>query len=378
MLPRNKNRPHGTVSSIRSKGCPPSRPTSGLMKQKFIRDFEANTIVTETFLVRSKELRSKKSGEPYLSLVLADKTGDLDAKMWDNVEEFDPLFEKDHFIKAKGLVQVYRNKPQMTLHKIRRLEDHEVDFMDFFPSTSRDVELMYAELLETVASFTRAPLRAVMQELLLDDDVMNRLKRAPAAKTMHHAYLGGLLEHIVSLCRLARLVVQNYEHIDIDLLLTGAILHDIGKIYELSYERGFGYTTQGQLLGHMVLELEMINGLIARHADFPPELKTMIAHLIISHHGEYEFGSPKLPMTVEAMILHKLDDLDSKIQAMQWMIERDSSLEGEWTGYSQMLQRPIFRGQHKPKTAEPPPRQDPKSSEEIAPAVGSEGAKSKS
>ncbi|MFI5174710.1 MAG: 3'-5' exoribonuclease YhaM family protein [Terriglobia bacterium] len=348
------------------------------MKQKFIRDFEANTVVTETFLVRSKELRSKKSGEPYLSLILADKTGDLDAKMWDNVEEFDPLFDKDHFIKAKGLVQIYRNKPQMTLHKLRRLEDHEVDFMDFFPSTSRDVDEMYSELLEVVAGFTSEPLRAVMQELLLDDDVMRRLKKAPAAKSMHHAYLGGLLEHIVSLCHLARLVVQNYKNIEIDLLLTGAILHDIGKIYELSYERGFGYTTQGQLLGHMVLELEMINGIIARHADFPPELKTMISHLIISHHGEYEFGSPKLPMTVEAMILHKLDDLDSKVQAMQWMIERDGSIEGEWTGYSQILQRPIFRGQRTPKATEAVSKQKPKSSEEVAPVVGSGGAKSQS
>lgn len=348
------------------------------MKQKFIRDFEANSIITETFLVRSKELRSKKSGEPYLSLVLSDKTGDLDAKMWDNVEEFDPLFDKDHFIKAKGLVQIYRNKPQMTLHKVRRLEDHEVDFMDFFPSTSKDVEQMYAELLDVVAGFTHPPLRAVMQELLLDDDVMGRLKRAPAAKSMHHAYLGGLLEHIVSLCRLARLVVQNYQNINLDLLLTGAILHDIGKIYELSYERGFGYSTEGQLLGHMVLELEMINGVIVRHPDFPAELKTMIAHLIISHHGEYEFGSPKLPMTVEALILHKLDDLDSKIQAMQWMIERDSNLEGEWTSYSQILQRPIFRGHRKQPASGASPKQGPKLTEEMAPAAGSESVKNKS
>ncbi|MBZ5534809.1 MAG: HD domain-containing protein [Acidobacteriia bacterium] len=348
------------------------------MKQKFIRDFEANSIITETFLVRSKELRSKKSGEPYLSLVLSDKTGDLDAKMWDNVEEFDPLFDKDHFIKAKGLVQIYRNKPQMTLHKLRRLEDHEVDFMDFFPSTSKDVEQMYAELLDVVAGFTQHPLRAVMQELLLDDEVRCRLKRAPAAKSMHHAYLGGLLEHIVSLCRLARLVVQNYQDINIDLLLTGAILHDIGKIYELSYERGFGYSTKGQLLGHMVLELEMISGVIARHPDFPAELKTMIAHLIISHHGEYEFGSPKLPMTVEALILHKLDDLDSKVQAMQWMIERDSNLEGEWTSYSQILQRPIFRGSRKQPDSETAPKTSPKPTEEMTPAIGPESVKNKS
>jgi 3'-5' exoribonuclease len=314
------------------------------MKEKFIRDFAANSLITESFLVRSKELRAKKTGEPYLSLTLADKTGDLDAKMWDNVEEYEPLFEKDDFIKAKGLVQIYRNKPQMTLHKLRRLEDSEVDFMDFFPSTTRNVEEMYDELLGLVAGFSNVALRTVMQELLLDEEVMRRLKLAPAAKSMHHAFLGGLLEHIVSLCRLTRLVAQNYQNVDVDLLLTGAILHDIGKIYELSYDRGFAYTTDGQLLGHMVLELEMINRIIAGHPDFPPSLKTMIAHLIISHHGEYQFGSPKLPMTVEALILHKLDDLDSKIQAMQWIIERDGNLDGDWTSYNQMFERPLFRG----------------------------------
>jgi 3'-5' exoribonuclease len=314
------------------------------MKEKFIRDFEANTTITETFLVRAKELRAKKTGEPYLSLVLADKTGELDAKMWDNVEEFEPLFEKDHFIKAKGVVQIYRNKPQMTVHKIRRVEDDEVDFMDFFPSTTKDVEAMYNELLGYVAGFQNVSLRTVIQELLLEDDVMWRLKRAPAAKSMHHAFLGGLLEHVVSLCRLTRLVVQNYDHIDVDLLLTGVILHDIGKIHELAYHRGFSYTTDGQLLGHMVLELEMINRIIARHPDFPPQLKTLMAHLIISHHGEYEYGSPKLPMTLEALILHKLDDLDSKIQAMQWALERDGSIEGEWTSFNAMFQRPLYRG----------------------------------
>ncbi len=314
------------------------------MKEKYIRDFEANAVVTETFLVRSKDIRTKKTGEPYLSMVLSDKTGDLDAKMWDNVEDYQGLFDKDQFIRAKGLIQVYRNKPQMIVHKLHRVSDDEVDYMDYFPSTTKDVEAMYAELLDIVNGFQNVHLQDVLRELLLDEEVMRRLKRAPAAKSLHHAFLGGLLEHIVSLCRLVRLVTQNYQNIDVDLLLTGAILHDLGKIYELSYDRAFGYTTDGQLLGHMVIELEMVNKIIARHADFPPTLKTLVGHLIISHHGEYEYGSPKLPMTVEALILHKLDDLDSKIQAMQWIIKRDETMEGEWASYNQMFQRPIFRG----------------------------------
>ncbi|MDD5542567.1 MAG: OB-fold nucleic acid binding domain-containing protein [Acidobacteriia bacterium] len=326
------------------------------MKEKYVNDLPANAVITETFLVRSKELRAKKSGEPYLSLVLSDKTGELDAKMWDNVEEFAPLFDKEDFIRVKGLLQIYRNRRQLTIHKLRRVEEQEIDFADFFPATEKDVDLMYQELLEVVAGFENAPLRRVMEELLFDEEVMRRLKRAPAAKSMHHAFLGGLLEHIVSLCRLVRLVTQNYANLQVDLLMTGAILHDIGKIYELSYERGFGYTTEGQLLGHMILELEMINAIIARHPDFPPELKTQIAHLIISHHGEYAFGSPKLPMTVEALLLHKLDDLDSKVQAMQWLIAHDSAVKGDWTGFSPILQRPIYRGPKKtaaPASAEP-------------------------
>ncbi len=348
------------------------------MKEKYIRQFEANTVVAETFLVRSKEIRSKKTGEPYLSMVLADKTGELDAKMWDNVEEFEPLFEKDQFIKAKGLVQIYRNKPQFTAHKLRRLNDDEVDFMDFFPSTTKDVEAMYIELLDTVSGFDNPHLRTVMEDLLLQDEVARRLKLAPAAKSMHHAFLGGLLEHIISLCRLVRLVAQNYQNLDVELLLTGAILHDIGKIYELSYDRGFGYTTDGQLLGHMVLELEMINQIIAKHPDFPPRLKTLIAHLIISHHGEYEFGSPKLPMTVEALILHKLDDLDSKIQAMQWILEHDSSLSEEWTSFHSMFQRPLFRGFKPAPPAENPGDLKPDRSEEAAPALDPVASKVKS
>ena len=313
------------------------------MKQTYIRDLQPDQIITSEFLVQTKELRYKKSGESYLSLALADKTGEVDAKMWDNVEQAHPTFERDDFVKVKGAVQVFRNKPQLTLHKIKRLEDAEVDLADFFPRSARDPEEMWRELGEVVEGLGNAHLKALLSRILSDPEIAARLKLAPAAKTLHHAYLGGLLEHVLSLCRLSRLVVQNYSGIDLDLLLAGVVLHDLGKIYELSYSRSFSYTTEGQLLGHMILELEILHRELAAMPDFPRPLQRLLEHLIISHHGQYEFGSPKLPMFQEALILHYLDDMDSKIQGMQTILERDSLIEGEWTGYMASLGRPLLK-----------------------------------
>jgi 3'-5' exoribonuclease len=313
------------------------------MKETYIRDLRPNQIVVSDFLVQSKELRAKKTGESYLSLALADKTGEVDAKMWENVEEFHGIFERDDFVKIKGSVQVFRNKPQITLYKLKRLEDREVDLADFFPRSARDPEEMWRELGEVLQGIGNPHLQALLLKIVSEPDVAARLKLAPAAKSLHHAYLGGLLEHILSVCRLAKLVVQNYSGIDLDLLLAGVILHDLGKIYELSYARSFSYTTEGQLLGHMMLELQILHRVIAETPDFPASLQTLLEHLIISHHGHYEFGSPKLPMFPEALMLHYLDDLDSKIQGMQGILERDSSIEGNWTGYLSSLGRPLLK-----------------------------------
>ncbi len=314
------------------------------MKDIFVADLQANESITTTFLVKSKEVKSKKTGEPYLSLTLGDKSGELDAKMWDNVEEVDTTFDRDDFVKVKGLVQVYRNRPQLTIHKLRRCQDSEIDFADYFPKTTKDVEVMFEELLKIVDSIEKLPLRELLMSLLLDEEVSAKFKQAPAAKTLHHAWLGGLLEHTLSLCNLCKLVVQNYPGIDLDLLLTGAVLHDIGKIRELNYERSFSYSTEGQLLGHMILELDMVNERIAQMESFPRELKVLIQHLIISHHGEYEFGSPKMPMFPEALILHCLDNLDSKLEAMKLILRTDSNIDGEWTAYNTMFGRPLFKG----------------------------------
>jgi 3'-5' exoribonuclease len=314
------------------------------MKETYINQLEANQTITIILLVKAKDVKSKKSGEPYLSLLLGDKTGEMDAKMWDNIEEIEGTFERDDFVKLKGLVQIYRNKPQLTIHKLRRCRDEEVDFSDYFPKTSKDVEAMFAELLEMTSTLRNPWLKQLLEVVFADQEFVVKFKQAPAAKSLHHAWLGGLLEHTVSLCKLCRLIAGHYPEIDAELLFTGAVLHDIGKTDELSYSRSFNYTSAGQLLGHMILELEFVGRKIAGIPDFPRELSVLIQHLIISHHGEYAFGSPKLPMFPEAQLLHALDNLDSKYEAMKGILQGDRNQEGDWTGHNQMFGRPLFKG----------------------------------
>ncbi len=302
-----------------------------------------NEPVTAQFLVLSKEIRQKKTGEPYLSLHLADRTGEIEAKMWDNVAEVMDTFERDEFLKVKGVVQVYQNRSQFTIHKLRRLEEHEVDFADFFPSSERDPEEMFAELRGIVSGFTNPHLQALVNSVLDDMPLAALFKLAPAAKTIHHAYRGGLLEHVLSLCQLSRLTAVHYKTIDLDLLLTGAILHDIGKVEELSYARGFSYSSDGQLLGHIIMGLRLLHAKFAKLADFPPKLRTLVEHMIVSHHGELEFGSPKVPIFAEALLLHHLDNLDSKMDAVRAALQRDRAVEGEFTGWIAPLERVLLK-----------------------------------
>lgn len=313
------------------------------MKEIYVRDLQPNQIITSAFLVQTKDVRFKKTGEGYLSLSLSDKTGELEAKIWENVEELAPLFERDDFVKVKGAVQVFRKKPQLTIHKLRRMEENEVDLADYFPLSARDAGEMWQELESVVAAVNNPHLQAILSRIISDPEIAARLRLAPAAKSMHHAYIGGLLEHILSLCRLAKLVLQNYPGLDQDLVIAGVLLHDLGKIYELSYARSFGYTSDGQLLGHMILEIEILHKKLADMPDFPRPLQTLLEHLIISHHGQYEFGSPKLPMFPEALLLHYLDDMDSKLQGMQMLIAKEAAIEGDWTGFLPSLGRPLLK-----------------------------------
>jgi len=346
------------------------------MKDFFISDctrFE-NKIITASFVVVSKQIKPKKTGEPYLALTLGDRSGHLEAKMWDNVDEVLNAFEQDDFLKIKGLVNKYKNRFQLTIHKLRKLGESEIEFSDYLPKTTKNVDELWQTLTNFVASFQNPHLKALVQAFMADPEIAAAYRNAPAAKTLHHAYIGGLLDHVVSLFHSCDLVCRNYPQVNRDLLLTGVFLHDIGKIHELTYNRSFSYTTRGQLLGHMVIELEMLQAKLALVPDFPEELKILIEHLIISHHGQYEFGSPKLPMFPEALLLHYMDDLDSKMEAMRAHFEREADMESPWTSYNASLGRPLLNSAKFLAPKAPAARKEPASADEAEKDSEAEGS----
>ena len=317
------------------------------MKEFYICDCARleNQTITSLFVVAAKQVKSKKNGELYLSLVLADRTGQVQANMWDNVGDTISSFDQDDFIKVKGILHKYNGRWQITIHKIRKLGDSEIDYADYLPKTTKNVDQLWKTVCDYVESFQNPWLKSLIHQFMADETLVAAYKNAPAAKTLHHAFIGGLLDHVVSLMTVCDLASRNYAQINRDLLLSGAFLHDIGKLHELTYQRSISYTTKGQLLGHMIIELEMLHEKIAGVPGFPDDLKTLLEHLIISHHGQYEFGSPKLPMFPEALMLHYLDDLDSKMEAMRAQFEREADLDSAWTSYNPSLARPLLNTQ---------------------------------
>ena len=313
------------------------------MKTEYVADLQPNQAVTTFLLVQSKEIRFKRSGEPYLSLRLSDRSGQLDAKMWDGVAEVASTFERDDVIKVQGIVQLFRDRLQMTVQKLRPAQEAEIEISDYLPRTRRDIDEMFGVVRETAERMQNPHLRQLLLAFLGDEEIAAKFKIAPAAKSLHHAFIGGLLEHVVSLLNLARLTAGNYDFIDLELLQTGVILHDMGKIEELGYERAFTYTNEGQLLGHIIIVLRMLDQKSRQIPDFPPRWKMLVEHMILSHHGKYEFGSPKLPMFPEALMLNYLDDLDSKLESMRASLADESYGRREWTAYNPSLERMLLQ-----------------------------------
>lgn len=312
------------------------------MKTPLVSDLSTEQNITTFFLVCEKEIRNTREGKPYLRLELGDRSGTIEARMWDQFENAAKGINRDDFVKVQARVEIYKNRPQLSLMQVRLAKPEEIDLADFLPQTKADVAKLYAQLLEYAASITNPWLKKLIAGILNDPAIATRYKRAPAAKVMHHAYLGGLLEHVISLCGLAKQVAAHYPELNVDLLLTAAILHDVGKLDELCYERAIGYTVEGQLLGHIVMEIETVSKSMDAIEGFPPNLKTVVQHLLISHHGQYEFGSPKLPMIREALVFHYLDDLDSKLAAARAALEADAG-DPEWSAYSGALGRKFLR-----------------------------------
>ena len=290
------------------------------MKDIYVADlaaFEEQRMFDGFFLLLAKQTRSTKTNKPYLSLIFCDKTGQMEARVW---EPGDPRIAKDvergDIVKARGCVSKFDDRMQMKVDQIRRAAAGEVDKADLMPATTYDVDELWRDLMGFVESFTEPHLKLLLTTILSDPELAQAYREAPAARQLHHAWLGGLLEHVVSLLKLADRVVPHYPILQRDLVLTGVILHDIGKVRELAWDVGFEYTIEGTLLGHIQMGLEMVQKTMDGLPDFPPRLKTLVEHMILSHHGKLEFGSPKLPMIPEALVLNFLDDLDAKMQAV--------------------------------------------------------------
>jgi len=313
------------------------------MKKVFIKEINENDKVESIFLVKRKSISFTKAGTPYLNLTLIDKTGEVNGKVWEQAVKLAKIFQKDDFIKIKSTAVTYQNSLQLNISSIIPLSPSEIDITNFLPQAKNDIEQTFLKLKAIIEEVSNAHLKKLLDLFIADDQLIRLFKLAPAAKKMHHVYLGGLLEHTLSLSNLILQISKHYEGLNVDLLLTGGILHDIGKIHELTYSRSFDYSDSGRLIGHITLGVEMINEKIRLIPDFPQELAVELRHLIISHHGEYQYGSPKRPKTLEALMLYYLDDLDAKVEEIQSFIQREEENQSKCAGYHQMLERYIYK-----------------------------------
>ena len=311
------------------------------MKSLYAADIRENQLVDAMFLVASKNHGVTKGGSSYLTLKLLDRSGEIEGRVWDRADDLARGFDKNDFVRVRGQATLYQGKIQIRVQDVIRVEESKVAAEDFLPRSANDPDVMLAELQAILRAIKNPHLLALAEACFADDDMMRLLKQAPGAKTIHHPYLSGLLEHTLSLLKLILQVVENYRGVDVDMLLIGGFLHDIGKIYEFTFDRALDYTDAGQLLGHLVMEVELVTRKIETIPEFPADLALLVKHMLVSHHGAYEFGSPKLPQTLEAVILHSLDDLDGKIQAIQNMPEKEPG--SKWTAFHRAYGRSFYK-----------------------------------
>ena len=312
------------------------------MKKVNVAEIKERDQVESPFLVREKILATAKNGKPYLTLKLMDRTGEIEARVWDRVEEFTRLFSRDDFIRVSGRASVYLGKMQLIVQDLQRVGDEDVDLADFLPVSGRDLAEMEAELQQLLGSLDDPWVEKLLRAFFDDPVFFKRYRQAPAAKAMHHVYLGGLLEHSLAVAALATDIAARYPQANRNLLIAGALLHDVGKVTELSFERSFNYTDEGKLIGHIMIGAQMIEDRVRGIEGFPEITGILVKHLLLSHHGQYEFGSPKRPKTLEAVILNFIDDLDSKINGIQTHIDRQPDREGDWTSYHRLYDRYFY------------------------------------
>jgi 3'-5' exoribonuclease len=319
------------------------------MTRRYVNQLTNGDSIDEPFLVADKQLRANRQGNLYLHLELRDKTGSVGARLWNATEDLARTFEPGDFLHVRGKTQIFQGSIQIILTHLEVVDPSRIEPDEFLPQSSQNIGKLLARLREVLLAMNNPHLRAVVECFLIDDEFVRKFTTAPAGIKNHHAYQGGLLEHVVTLLNVAGRITDLYPEIDRDLLLTGIFLHDIGKVDELSYDRAFAYTDEGQLVGHLIMGVEMLREKVDRCAKltgepFPPELFLRLKHMIVSHHGTYEFGSPKLPMTLEAIALHYLDNLDAKIHTFGREIRDDPSRDSSWTPFQQSLGRRLYKG----------------------------------
>jgi 3'-5' exoribonuclease len=305
---------------------------------RYLLDLKENERVQEHYFCKQKQNLKTNAGKTYYSLKLLDKTGMMDAKVWELTNDIQ-TFEEGEMIKVDGVVLTYRNEPQMKISRIRRSNEGEYEAMDYIPCTKKDIAGLYDAVVNFIASLNEPYIKALMENILINNNgIVKAFSNHSAAKNLHHNYMGGLLEHTVSVTQICDFMSGRYEYVNRDLLIATALLHDIGKIYELSKLPENDYTDDGQMLGHIIMGLELVTAEAAKIPGFPHELQSLIKHSILSHHGELEYGSPKLPNTIEAFILHCADNMDAKIKAYEDTLGKDST-PGPWAGFHKMLGR---------------------------------------
>jgi 3'-5' exoribonuclease len=314
-----------------------------------VADLGPQDNVDQIFMASQKQLRPNRNGNLYLQVELTDRSGSIAARMWNATEADYRSFEDGQLVHVEGATQIFQGGLQLIATSICKARPDEVDMADFMTLTPADIDRLSLRLAEMLRSMRDVPLRNLAECLLSDDEFMRRLGRSPAGIKNHHAYPGGLLEHVVNLMEVADGVARHYPILNRDLLLMGVFLHDMGKVHELSSEQGFAYTDAGQLLGHVILAISMLDAKLAQAEELageplPEETVLRLKHMIVSHHGEYEFGAPKLPMTLEAIALHQLDNLDAKLHNFQQLMRDDANVDSSWTQYHQNLGRKLFKG----------------------------------
>jgi 3'-5' exoribonuclease len=313
------------------------------LNKKFVAEIKDRDQVDSVFLVKEKITAMAKNGKPYLTLRLMDKSGEVEAKIWDNVDAIGALFEKDDFLAVRAKASIYLGTLQLIIADLKRVAEEEVALADFLPETERNIQEMEEELVTLVASLSETNLKNLLTAFFEDLELMRLYRVAPAAKGMHHVYLGGLLEHSLAVARLVEQIVPLYPGLNRDLLIAGALLHDVGKVREMTYMRSFDYSDEGKLLGHITIGVEMLQEKIAALPGFPPGLSMLLKHMLLSHHGQYEYGSPKRPKTIEATILNYLDDLDSKINGIRTHIRKEPMNGSRWTSYHRLYDRYFYK-----------------------------------